>query len=148
MEQVLLFVHANLEVLPDPQYLMVSFNLLKICLKDGRASINNCHRALDRNNFNPQPFARCPSLLDFARIFLPIKHIFSCSKIWRTKLHLFSKISTDIFSLLNFKMSPHGQFLNFFIEQDPVWLVWMSAALDSWKLGPGDLLVFVPWPPP
>ena len=30
----------------------------------------------DRNNFNLQPFARFPSLLDFVRIFLPIKHTF------------------------------------------------------------------------
>ena len=27
-------------------------------------------------------------------------------------------------------------------------MAWMSAALDSLKLGPGDLLVFVSWPTP
>ena len=56
-------------------------------------------------------------MLNVARICLPIKHIFSCSKIGRNKLHPFIKISTDIFSLLNFKVTPHGQFLNFFIEK-------------------------------
>ena len=30
----------------------------------------------------------------------------------------------------------------------PARLSWMSTVLDSWKLGPGDLLVFVPWPIP
>ena len=92
-------------------------NLLVFCLEDSGANTNNCHRALDRNNFNLQPFATFPFLLDFARISLPIKHIFSCSKIGRNKLHPSSKISADIFSLLYFKVSSHGQFLNFFIEK-------------------------------
>ena len=86
------------------------------------------------NSVNLQPCARFPSLLDFDWIFLPIKHVFSCSKVGKNKLHPFSKTSTDIFSLLNFKMSPHGQIF----------------ALLHWELkqNPGDLLVFVPWPTP
>ena len=40
----------------------------------------------DSKNFNPQPSSRLPSLLNFARIFLPIKYTFSYSKIRRNKL--------------------------------------------------------------
>ena len=44
-----------------------------------------------------------PSLLDLARLFLPVNHLFSCAKVRRNKLHPFSKISADVFSLLHFK---------------------------------------------
>ena len=119
-----------------------------VCLKDSRASANNCHRALDRNNFNLQPFSRFASLLDFARILLPVRHIFSCSKVRRNKLHTFSKILADVISLLYFKMSLHSQFLDFFIEK--ILLGWRGCQLlwihGSWVHG--DLLVFVPWPIP
>ena len=37
--------------------------------------------------------------------------------------------------------SPHGQFLDLFVEEVRVWLAWKSIALDSLKLGPGDFLV-------
>ena len=46
------------------------------------------------STFNPS--ARFSSLLDFARILL------SCTKVRRNKLHPFSKISADVFSLLYF----------------------------------------------
>ena len=55
-------------------------------------------------NLHFQPFSRFPSLLNFARIFLPTKHTFSYSKIGRNKLHPFSKISVDVLSLLDFEM--------------------------------------------
>ena len=55
--------------------------------------------------------------LDFALIFLPIEHIVSCSNMGRNKLYPFSKISADVFSLLDFKVSPHSQFLDLSIEK-------------------------------
>ena len=53
--------------------------------------------------------------------------MFSCTKAGRNKLHSFSKISAEIFSLLNFKMSPHGQLLDFIIED--VFLGWRGCKL-------------------
>ena len=95
------------------------------CLKYGRSGIDNCHGAHDCNDYHLQPSARFPSLLDFARIFLPVKHIFSCTKVRRNKLHPFSKISPDVFSLLFFKISPRSQFLD-----------WRGCQLflELWKL--------------
>ena len=43
--------------------------------------------------------------------------MFSCTKVTRNKLHSFSKISVDVISLLYFKMSLHGHFFNFLIEE-------------------------------
>ena len=53
------------------------------CLKYGRTCIDNSHGALDCNDFHLQPFSRFPSLLDLARISLPVKHTFSCTKVRR-----------------------------------------------------------------
>ena len=78
---------------------------------------DNSHGALDCNGFHRQPFSRFPSLLDLARIFLPVKHMFSCTKVRRNKLHPFNKISADVFSLRYFKRSLHSQFLNFLIGE-------------------------------
>ena len=64
-----------------------------------------------------QPSSRLPPLLNFARIFLPIKYTFSYSKIGRNKLHPFSKISVDVLSLLDFKVCLQSQLLNFFITK-------------------------------
>ena len=58
---------------------------------------------------------------------MPVKHMFSCSKVRRNTFHPFSKISTDIFSLLNFKVSSHGQFMNFFVEK--ILLAWCGCQL-------------------
>ena len=43
--------------------------LAYVCLK-----CDNCHGALDCNDFHLQPVSRFPSLLDLARIFLPVTH--------------------------------------------------------------------------
>ena len=71
-----------------------------------------------RQQESPQPSSRLPSLLNFARLFLPIKNTFSCSKNRRSKLHAFSKISADVFWLLDFEMCLHCQLLNVF-SRDP-----------------------------
>ena len=77
---------------------------------------------------------------------MPVKHMFSCTKVWRNKLHSFSKISADVFSLLYFK-SLHSQSLNCLIEE--VLLGWRGCKLfwihGSWVQ---EILVFVPWPVP
>ena len=106
--QVLLLAHASPEVLQNP----VSKGLLTLlifCLKTGRTGNDKCHGALDSNDVHFQPFTRFPFLLDFAGIFLPVKPMFTCSKVRRYKLHPFGKISADVFSLLYFKMSPQSQ---------------------------------------
>ena len=82
----------------------LSPQLAFVCLKYGRTCIDNCHGAFDCNDFHLQPFSRFTSLLDLAQIFLPVKHMFSCTQVRRNKLHSFSKISADVFSLLYFKM--------------------------------------------
>ena len=52
-----------------------SLQFTHICLKNGRTSTDDCHGDLDSNDFNFQPFSRFPFLLDFARIFWPMKHL-------------------------------------------------------------------------
>ena len=42
-----------------------------------------------------QPFSRFSSLLGLARIVQPVRHLSSCMKVSRNKLHSFSKISAD-----------------------------------------------------
>ena len=111
LEQVFLFAHTSLEVLPYPH----------------KAIADDCHKGLDRKNVNLQPFARVPSLLDFAWIFLPIKHMFSFSKVG-DKLYPCSKISTDIFSL------------QFLCWENLAWLMWMSADLDLMEVASGTSL--------
>ena len=112
---MLLSAQANLDVLPNPPCPKV-FLVTCIYLKNGRTCTDNNHGTFDSKNFNLQPFARCPSLLNFARIFLPIKWTFSCSKIRGTKLHTFSKIFAGVFSLLDFKVCLHSQLLDFSIK--------------------------------
>ena len=52
-----------------------------------------------------QPFPRFSPLLNFTRVFLPVKTLsLSHSKIGRNKLYSFCKISANIFSLLYFKI--------------------------------------------
>ena len=58
--------------------------------------------------FNLQPFSRFSSLLNFAQILLPVRHTFSHWEIGRNNLHSFSKISANIFSLLDFEMCLHS----------------------------------------
>ena len=82
-------------------------SLLDIYLKNGGTSIDNNHGALYNNNVHFQPFSRFSSLLNFARIFLSIKHLFSYSETGRNKLHSFSKISSNVFSLFDLKMCLH-----------------------------------------
>ena len=53
----------------------------------------------------------------------------SFTKVRRNTLHPFSKISADVFSLLFFKMSLHGQILNVLIEE--VLLSWRGCTLFS-----------------
>ena len=101
--------------------------LAHVCLKYGRTCVDNSHGALDCNDFHLQPFSRFSSLLDLARIFLPVKHMFSCTKVRRNKLRPFSKILADVFSLLSFKMSFHSQFLDFLVEE--VLLGWRGYKL-------------------
>ena len=48
-----------------------------IFLKNGRTSTDNHHGTLDSKNLHLQPLSRLLPLLHFARIFLPMKHIFS-----------------------------------------------------------------------
>ena len=91
-----------------------------VCLRlpeKGRTSTDNRHGAFDSNAFHLQPFTRIASLLNFGRIFFPVKHTFSHLKVVRNKVHPFSKISASVFSLLDFKMSLRGQLLNLFIEE-------------------------------
>ena len=82
-----------------------------IYLKNGSTSTDNHLGAFDSNNRHFQPFSRFSSLLNFARIFLPVTHLFAHSKIRRKKLHSFGKISSDVFSLLYLEMCLHSQFL-------------------------------------
>ena len=84
----------------------------RLYLQNRRTSTDNRHGAFDSKNLHPQPFSRFQSLLDFARIFLPMKHTFSHSKIGRNKLHSFSKISASFFSLLEIEMCLHSQLLD------------------------------------
>ena len=70
-------------------------------LKNGGTSIDNNHGALHSNHLHLQPFSRFSSLLNFAGIFLPVEHLFSNSEIQRNKFHSSSKISSDVFSLLD-----------------------------------------------
>ena len=92
-----------------------SLRLANVSLKSGRTCIDTYHGILDCSDFHLQPFSRFPSLLDLARTFLSLKHMFSCTNV-RNKLLSISKISADVFSLC-FKMSLHSQFLNFLIEE-------------------------------
>ena len=50
--------------------------IVGIYLKNGRSGSDNNHGAFDSNDIHPQPFSRFSSLLNFARIFLPVKHTF------------------------------------------------------------------------
>ena len=58
-----------------------STQLAGIYLKSGGSSTDNNHGALYSNNLHLQPFSGHSSLLNFARIFLPIKHLSSYSQI-------------------------------------------------------------------
>ena len=71
---------------------------------------------------------------------MPVKHMFSCTKVRKNKLHPFGKISADVFSLLYFKMCRHSQFLNFLTEE--VLLGWRGCKL-FWI--PGSWVQEVSW---
>ena len=62
----------------------------------------NLRGAFDSTDFHLHPFTRLPSLLNVARIFLPVKHTFSHSNVGRNTFHSFCKISASVFSLLDF----------------------------------------------
>ena len=69
---------------------------------------------LDSNDFHLEPFARFPPLLDFAWIFMPVKHFLLLEGQEQT-----SPVQQDLGGCLlvvGFKMSPHGQLLNLLIE--------------------------------
>ena len=87
-----------------------------------------------RQQESPQPSSRLPSLLNFARLFLPIKYIFSYSKNRRSKLHAFSKISADVFSLLDFEMCLHSQLLNLLMRRSCLVGVDVSCSgyMEAW----------------
>ena len=86
------------------------------CMNNGRTGTDNRHGAFDSNASHLQPFTRFASLLNFARIFMPVTHTFFHSKVGKNKLHPFSKISASVLSLVDFKMSLHSQLLNLFIK--------------------------------
>ena len=86
------------------------------CNMEVPVSNDNNHGAIDSNNLNLQPCSRFSSLLNFARILLPLKHLFSHSKIGKNTYHSFSKISSNVFSLLDLLMCFHYQLLNFLVE--------------------------------
>ena len=89
--QALLLAHASPEVLPNPECPMVFSACL--CL--------------------PEMWSPLLTTATIFQIFVldgSVKHMFSCTKVMRNKLHPFSKISADVFSLSYFKVGLHRQF--------------------------------------
>ena len=62
-----------------------------------------------------------------------MEHIFSCSKIGTNKLHPFSKISADVFSLLSFKVSLSWP------------IFWISSWRRSYVVGVDVSLLWIRW---
>ena len=108
--QVLLSVQANPEVL---QKSTVSTSLLSLLTFTWQMDAPVLITTME-----PSTIFQISVLAEFCLDLLAIiKHTFSHSKIGRNKLHPFSKISTSVFSLLDFEMRLHSQLLNFFIKK-------------------------------
>ena len=84
---------------------------------------------------------------------MPVKHVFSCTKVRWNKLHSFSNTSADVFSLLYFKVRLHSQFLNFLIEEVLLgWrgckLFWFMEAGSRRSLGFRPIVIVLEWSGP
>ena len=93
--------------------------------------IVNSHGTFGCNDFHLQPFSKCPSLLDLARIFFPVKDMFSYTKVVRNKLRPSSKVSADVFSLLYFKMCLRSECLGFLNRKSCLFGAGFSLTLTS-----------------
>ena len=124
--QVLLLAHASLEVLPNPQCPPVS--LACRCLKNSRTGTDNCHGALDSDDFHLQPFHQISVLAGFCSDLLASKtHGSPARRSGGTNFIRSARSRRDVFSLLYFKMSLHSQFFDLFIEE--VLLGWRGCQL-------------------